>query len=105
MRFDSARAAGLDEQRAERVSDGYEATLSPREAAALALTDAVIGDPRRLDPATRDRVLEHFTPEQIVELLLGVGLFLGMSKVLITLGLEPEAMEVTVLPTPGSRAR
>ena len=34
--------------------------------------------------------------------LLGVGLFLGMSKVLITLGLEPEDMPVTVVPTPGS---
>jgi hypothetical protein len=29
-------------------------------------------------------------------------LFLGMSKVLITLGLEPEGMDTTVLPTPGS---
>lgn len=33
---------------------------------------------------------------------MGVGLFLGMSKVLICLGLEPEQMETTVLPTPGS---
>jgi hypothetical protein len=34
---------------------------------------------------------------------LGVGLFLGMSKVLINLGLEPEDMPVTVMPTPGSQ--
>jgi hypothetical protein len=33
---------------------------------------------------------------------LGVGCFLGMSKVLIMLGLEPEEMPVTVVPTPGS---
>lgn len=37
-----------------------------------------------------------------MELMLGVGLFLGMSKVLITLGLEPESMPVSVLPAPGS---
>ena len=41
---------------------------------------------------------------EIAELALGVGLFMGMSKVLITLGLEPESMETTVLPTPGSQA-
>jgi alkylhydroperoxidase family enzyme len=44
----------------------------------------------------------HFSDSQIVELALGVGLFLGMSKVLITLGLEPDEMAVTVIPTPGS---
>ncbi len=84
------------------MTDGYEDTLAPREVAALALTDALVGDPRNLDLAAKDHLLAHFTPEQIVELLLGVGLFLGMSKVLITLGLEPEDMAVTVIPTPGS---
>lgn len=34
--------------------------------------------------------------------MLGVGLFLGMSKVLITLGLEPKDMDTKVMPTPGS---
>ena len=38
---------------------------------------------------------------EIVELALGVGLFMGMSKVLICLGLEPEEMQTTVVPTPG----
>jgi hypothetical protein len=45
---------------------------------------------------------EHYSQEEIAELALGVGLFMGMSKVLITLGLEPEEMDTTVLPTPGS---
>ena len=40
----------------------------------------------------------------LAELTLGVGLFLGLAKVLITLGLEPEEMPVTILPTPGSAA-
>jgi alkylhydroperoxidase family enzyme len=45
---------------------------------------------------------EQFDDAQIMELLLGVALYHGMSKVLIVLGLEPESMPVTQLPTPGS---
>jgi hypothetical protein len=37
-----------------------------------------------------------------VELGLGVGLFMALSKGMITLGLEPENMPTTVLPTPGA---
>ena len=37
---------------------------------------------------------------QIAELGLGVTLFLALAKALITMGLEPEAMDRTVLPTP-----
>ena len=103
MRFDSARAAGLNETQVDGIEDGYEARFDPVAVAALHLTDALIGDPHALDHATRDALREAFSPAEIVELALGVGLFHGMSKVLITLGLEPESMPVTVLPTPGSR--
>ena len=40
------------------------------------------------------------TPAQIAELGLGVTLFLALAKALITMGLEPEVMDRTVLPTP-----
>ena len=33
---------------------------------------------------------------------LGVGLFMSLSKVLITLGMEPEEMGTEIVPTPGS---
>jgi len=36
-------------------------------------------------------------------LALGVGLCHALSKLLITLGLEPQNMPTTVLPTPGAR--
>ena len=102
MRFDSARAAGLDEEKVGRIDDGYAEVLAPHEVAALRLTDALVGVPHLPDEATRAALREHFSEAQVVELALGVGLFMGMSKVLITLGLEPETMPVTVLPTPGS---
>ena len=66
------------------------------------LTDALIGLPRPLPAALQAQLHKHFTDAELVELSLGVGLFLGMSKVLISLGLEPEEMPVTILPTPGS---
>ncbi|HEX7034177.1 MAG TPA: hypothetical protein VF210_00295 [Pseudomonadales bacterium] len=103
MRFDSARAAGLTEGHLERLDDDYRSAFGAAEVAALELTDAIIGVPRPLDEEARRRLRAAFSDPQIVELALGVGLFLGMSKVLITLGLEPEAMPVTVLPTPGTR--
>ncbi len=102
MRFDSARAAGLTEEKATHVDDGYETTLSPREIAALHLTDALIGLPGPLPPTVRAELEQQFSAAEIAELAMGVGLFLGMSKVLINLGLEPVGMATTVLPTPGS---
>lgn len=84
------------------MTDGYEASFDAREVAALELTDCLIGMPGEVDPQLAERLRMHFTEEELTELMLGVGLFLGMSKVLILLGLEPESMPVTVIPTPGS---
>ncbi|MEM9620560.1 MAG: hypothetical protein AAF993_02855 [Pseudomonadota bacterium] len=103
MRFDSARAAGLYEAKAELVADGYADVLAPGETAALQLTDALIGLPGPLSEATVEKLQQHYSAAELVEISLGVGLFMGMSKVLITLGLEPaDEMPVTLLPTPGS---
>ena len=84
------------------VDDQYADNLAPHESAALTLTDALIGMPGPLSDSQIENLHSHFTPAEIVELSLGVGLFLGMSKVLITLGLEPEETDTTVLRTPGS---
>jgi len=101
VRFDSARAAGLDEERVGRIADGYETTLEPAQAAALKLTDAMIGIPRPPADEIKQTLKAHYSEAEIVEIAMGAGLFLGMSKVLINLGLEPEDMPVTVVPTPG----
>jgi alkylhydroperoxidase family enzyme len=102
VRFDSARAAGLEEDKVDGIVDGYEDRLPAAEMAALKLTDAIIGNPDSLDEETRATLKANYRDAEIVEMALGVGLFLGMSKVLINLGLEPEDMPVTVIPTPGS---
>ena len=84
------------------VDEGYSTVLAPEETSALELTDAIIGMPGRLTHTQQQTLKSHFSDAEIVELSLGVGLFLGMSKVLIALGLEPDDMPVTVLPAPGS---
>lgn len=76
--------------------------MPPAETAALQLTDAIIGHPQSLSEETRRALKANFSDAEIVEMALGVGMFMGMSKVLINLGLEPEDMPVTVMPTPGS---
>jgi alkylhydroperoxidase family enzyme len=101
VRFDSARAAGLSEDKVDQIVDGYEQVLSPAETAALQLTDAIIGRPQSLSDESRQALKANYSDAEIVEMALGVGMFMGMSKVLINLGLEPEQMPVTVVPTPG----
>ncbi len=56
--------------------------------------------PGPLPAALRSEVDAAFDPGELVELGLGLGLFHGFSKMLIALGLEPDAMDTTVLPTP-----
>lgn len=102
MRFAGARAEGLDESGVDAIEDGYEgSSLEAAEIAALGLTDALIGPPRALTDQEKEALRAHFDDAQIVELSLGVGLFLALSKALIALGLEPESMPVSVIPTPG----
>ena len=84
------------------MTDDYQLNVSDKEAAALALTDLLIDVPKEPDAQLADSLREHFEDAELAELMLGVGLFLGMSKVLITLGVEPEDMPTTVIPTPGS---
>ena len=84
------------------MDDHFEQHFDGREAAALALTDVLIGNPSSADAELHARLKAQFSDAEIAEIALGVGLFLGMSKVLLTLGLEPDSMPTTVVPTPGS---
>ncbi len=98
-----ARSEGLEEEQVELIADGYAgSTLSARDKATLTLTDAIIGDPRSLSEAQRSQIRGEMSDAEVVEVALGVGLFMALSKVLITLGLEPETMGTTVVATPGS---
>jgi alkylhydroperoxidase family enzyme len=104
VRFDKAVAEGLGEEVLDDIDEGYEesARLTDAEKAVLKFTDALIHDPELLTGDAKVALRKHLSPEQIAELGLGVTLFLALAKALITLGLEPEQMERTVLPTPAA---
>ncbi len=48
------------------------------------------------------KLYQHFSPAQIMELTYAMGSFIGFSKQLIVLGLEPENMPILHTPMPGS---
>jgi alkylhydroperoxidase family enzyme len=74
--------------------------VSERHKLAIRWTDAFLGDPATIDAGLRDRMLREFTPEELVELTAGLALFLGFAKIAVALGQQPDAMPVTVIPTP-----
>jgi alkylhydroperoxidase family enzyme len=101
VRFDGALADGLDESQVEQIADGYESsTLSAEQKLVLRFTDRFLVDAGRSDDALLADMRARFSPAEIVELAMALALFLGMSKVLVSLGVEPEEMDRTVLPTP-----
>lgn len=53
-------------------------------------------------PELRARLLATFTPAEIVEITYAIGTFIGYSKQIITLGMEPVALDVTIVATPGA---
>ena len=76
--------------------------MDHKETAALMLTDRIISIPGTLTRKNDAIIKRSLSKKERAEISLGVGLFMGMSKVLIALGLEPEEMETTVVTTPGS---
>ena len=95
----------MSEEKIQEVKDGYEEVLDEKITAALLLTDQIIGASRSLEKKNTVLIKRNLTKEERAEISLGVGLFMGMSKVLIALGLEPEEMETTLVKTPGSEQK
>jgi alkylhydroperoxidase family enzyme len=101
VRFDVAREQGLSEDVVDQIVDGYEqGGLDAKQKAVLRWTDAFLQQPGEPPEALRAELLEHFTPEQLVELTAGVALFMGFSKIAVSLGQAPADMPMMVIPTP-----
>ena len=103
VRFDKARDAGLTEDVADLIDDGYESSaLADRLKLALRLTDVYLLDPKGVRPELAADLSATLTPEEIVESTFALSMFMGFAKVLIALGTEPApgTMPTTVLPTP-----
>ena len=99
-----ARQQGLTEDIADQIDEGYEASqLDDRQKAALRWTDAVLDNPGGIPADVQAGVERYLTPAELLELTMALALFHGLSRVLISLGLEPEEMETTIVATPGTR--
>ena len=101
MRFDQAREAGLTEELVAQLDDAENSDLPERTKAAVAWADVIFNGGDVDDPAVTERLRAAFTPAEIVELTYAIGTFVGYSKQIVTLGMEPEHLPVLVLPTPG----
>lgn len=75
--------------------------LPERLQVALAWADMLLagGHP---DAQLEQRMGEHFSEEEVVELTYAMGTFIGYGKQIMVLGLEPENLPLTVVPTPGA---
>jgi alkylhydroperoxidase family enzyme len=99
-----ARQQGLTEDVADQIDDRYQASqLDDRQKAVLRWTDAVLDNPGGIPADVRAGVEQYLTPAELLELTMALALFHGLSRVLISLGLEPEQMETTIVATPGTR--
>jgi alkylhydroperoxidase family enzyme len=72
LRSRPALLAGADEQSFRAIDSYQDSHLSSADKAALALTDAMIWTPGRIDPDVADAVDKHFSEAQRVELVLDV---------------------------------
>jgi alkylhydroperoxidase family enzyme len=101
IRFEGARKEGLTEALVERIRDDWaRSDLPPRQKAVLAWTDRFLSPEPEPDALLQKELLAHFTPAELVELTAGLALFMGFSKIAVTLGGMPESLPVSVQPTP-----
>lgn len=106
VRFAQAREDGLTEDLVDLIGDGFEGTgLAERHKVVIRFVDFFLGDPHGM---TADRaadlradLLAAFGPDGTVELAAGIALFMGFSKIAVTLGSVPADFPTMVIPTPG----
>jgi alkylhydroperoxidase family enzyme len=84
-----ARQAGVSEEQIGALERGGEDAFAEDERLVLALTEQVVRDASP-DEATLTAFLERFTPAELVHLLLVIGQYMMLGRIMATTGLEPE---------------
>ena len=75
--------------------------LLPTLQAALGWADMLLAGGHNVDAGVEGRMRQHFSQAEIVELTYAMGTFIGYGKQIMILGLEPESLPLTIVPTPG----
>ncbi|WP_101760215.1 carboxymuconolactone decarboxylase family protein [Oceanicoccus sp. KOV_DT_Chl] len=101
VRFEQAKVAGLTEAKVDLIRDNYASSaLSDKEKLVIAYTDVFLKNPAALTDELKSAMTEHFSEAQIVELTAGLAMFMGFSKIAVSLGGMPDSLPVFTMPTP-----
>jgi alkylhydroperoxidase family enzyme len=107
VRFSQARRDGLGEDQVALIGDGFaESELPAGHKAVIRLADCFLTEPGAGVPTSlQEELLERFGGPGVVELTVGLALFMGFSKIAVALGAFPDDFETTVIDTPVPMAR
>jgi alkylhydroperoxidase family enzyme len=80
---------GLTEEKIADL-DGDGASFTPREAVAVEFAERLATDHHSIDDAFFDRLREHFSEPEILELGMMAGQYIGFGRLLMVLDLTPK---------------
>jgi alkylhydroperoxidase family enzyme len=92
------RAAGLAEAELAAIADSNYAAIDPLLAAAARFTDEVV---TQLSPSDQTLAqLRKLAPDQIlINIVLTIGCYMSIARLIAVTGIEPDAVALTHLPT------
>jgi len=85
-----APRCAIDEAQLQALADRAAHDWSDAESALIATVDALIAD-RHLSDAQHQRMADHFSPEQQLEIVQLVGFYQGVGLIVGAFGIQPEA--------------
>ncbi|HSA51946.1 MAG TPA: carboxymuconolactone decarboxylase family protein [Yinghuangia sp.] len=105
VRFAQAREDGLREDLVALIADGFEhSRLEERHKVVIRFADFFLGDPHGMATeraaGLRADLVAAYGPDGTVELAVGLALFVGFSKMGVTLGTVRSDFPTMVIPTP-----
>lgn len=101
VRFEQAQNDGLDESMVDNISDDFESSdLGEREKLVIRYTDVFLHSPGSIPEPLQQAMRKHFSSEEIVELTAALAIFMGFSKIAVSLGGMPDSLPVFTMPTP-----
>lgn len=102
VRYDIAKAAGLNEEKISQIDDDHQQSqkLSERDKLILAYTDHYLDNPGGMSDELKKQLSNTFSPAELVHLSLGLVMVNAFSRAAVALGGMPEGelpiMEISV---------
>jgi alkylhydroperoxidase family enzyme len=75
------------------MRDYENSDLPDRVKMALRFADILLMDPQKLEDPLFQRMKEHFTEEQIIDMGMGIGFLHGMQRFIESMGIVPESYD------------